>query len=198
MGHDTQLAPLPRPIGVFAPFIARQTETLVLKEKVVSLSGNSFDISLANGQPIFKVSGETFSLSQRMNVLDMSGNQLFCIRKRHLSIHTTYYAEGANGQEIFEVKSKFKLGGSKFIGTFTSSSGQQEELLMKGDWTDTRAEITDEASGQAVAAIYRDRWNARELLGDQQTYKVAIAPNMDMAIVAAMCICLDMKRNEGN
>ncbi|KAI2603631.1 DUF567-domain-containing protein [Hypoxylon sp. NC1633] len=198
MGHHPppQLAPFPRPLGVFTPFVARQTETLILKEKVLSLSGNSFDIALASGQPIFRIKGETFSLSNRMNVMDMSGKLLFCIRKKHFKLHTTYYAEGTSGEEIFEVQSRFKLGGSKFIGTFTSSSGQQEELRMKGDWTDTTAEITDEASGQAVAAIYRDRWNARELLGGQQTYNVTIAPNVDMAIIVAMCICLDMKRNE--
>ncbi|KAI1371382.1 DUF567-domain-containing protein [Hypoxylon crocopeplum] len=198
MGHNppAQMAPFPRPMGIFTPFIARQGETLILKEKVMSLSGNSFDITLANGQPIFKVKGESLTLSQRMNVMDMNGNLLFCIRKKHLSLHTTYYAENARGEEIFEVKSKFGLGSSKFIGSFTSASGQQEELLMKGDWTDTTAEIKDEATGQAIATIYRDRWNAREFLGGQQTYNVSIAPNVDMAIIAAMCICLDMKRNE--
>ncbi|KAI8958265.1 DUF567-domain-containing protein [Daldinia sp. FL1419] len=196
MGNPPQLAPFPRPMGIFSPFFARQCETLVLKEKAMSLSGNSFDVSLPNGQPIFKVNGESVSLSSRMNVSDINGNFLFCIRKKHLTIHTTYYAENSNGDEIFEVRSKFRLGGSKFIGTFTSTTGQQEELLMKGDWTDTNAEITDEASGQTVASIYRDRWNAREFLADQQTYNVAIAPNVDMAIIVAMCICLDMKRNE--
>ncbi|KAI0896204.1 DUF567-domain-containing protein [Annulohypoxylon nitens] len=196
MGPSPQLAPFPRPVGIFAPFIAKQSETLVLKEKLASLSGNSFDITLPNGQPLFKVKGESLTLSNRTNVMDVNGNQLFCIRKKHLSIHTTYYAEDPKGQEIFEVQSKFRLGGSKFIGSFTSASGEQEQLLMKGDWTDTNAEITDESSGQVVASIYRDRWNARELIGGQQTYNVTIAPNVDMAIIVAMCICLDMKRNE--
>ncbi|KAI0884135.1 DUF567-domain-containing protein [Annulohypoxylon maeteangense] len=193
-----QLAPFPRPVGIFGPFIAKQSETLVLREKVMSLSGNSFDITLANGQPIFKVKGESMTLSNRMNVMDTAGNLQFCIRKKHIAIHTTYYAENAKGDEIFEVQSKFRLGGSKFIGSFTSASGQQEQLLMKGDWTDTSAEITDEASGQVVASIYRDRWNARELLGGQQTYNVTIAANVDMSIIVAMCICLDMKRNESS
>ncbi|KAI1455428.1 DUF567-domain-containing protein [Annulohypoxylon moriforme] len=196
MGPAPQLAPFNRPVGIFAPFIAKASETLVLKEKVASLSGNSFDITLSNGQPIFKVKGESLTLSNRMNVMDVGGNLLFCIRKKHLTIHTTYYAENPSGDEIFEVQSKFRLGGSKFIGSFTSASGQQEHLLMKGDWTDTSAEITDEASGQVAASIYRDRWNARELLGGQQTYNVTIAPNVDMAVIVAMCICLDMKRNE--
>ncbi|KAI1206333.1 DUF567-domain-containing protein [Annulohypoxylon truncatum] len=196
MGPPPQLAPFSRPLGIFTPFIARQGETMVLKEKVLSLSGDSFDITLSSGQPIFKVKGETLTLSNRMNFMDANGNHLFCIRKRHLSLHTTYYAEDPNGQELFEVQSKFRLGGSKFICTFTSASGQQEQLLMKGGWTDTNAEITDEASGQVIASIYRDRWNARELLGGQQTYNVTVAPNVDMAIIASMCICLDTKRNE--
>ncbi|OTA99429.1 hypothetical protein M426DRAFT_325139 [Hypoxylon sp. CI-4A] len=194
----SQLAPFPRPLGIFTPFIAKQPETIVLKEKVLSLSGNSFDISLANGQPLFKVKGETWTLSQRINIMDTSDQLLFCVRKKHLSLHTTYYAENPNGEEIFEVQSKFKLIGSKFIGTFTSASGQQEELSMKGNWLDTTAEITDEATEQPVAAIHRERLNARELVGGQQTYTVNIAPNVDMAIIAAMCICMDMKNEQAS
>ncbi|KAI1463363.1 DUF567-domain-containing protein [Daldinia caldariorum] len=197
MGNPPLLNPLPRPIGIFPSFFARQCETLVLKEKIKSLSGNSFDVRFYNGQPILKVNGESLSLSGRTNVSDVNGNFLFCIRKRHFTIHTTFYAENAKEEEIFEVKSKFKLIGSKFIATFTSASGQQEELVMKGDFMDTNADIIDEASGQTVATIYRDRWNARELIADQQTYNVTIAPNVDMAIIIAMCICMDIKRDEG-
>jgi hypothetical protein len=79
-----QLAPLPAQIGVFDHFIARQTEQLILKvrtpdvpdvfwhhdtdhpglqEKVMSLSGDSFDIKLANGQPLLKIQVNTLRLS---------------------------------------------------------------------------------------------------------------------------------------
>lgn len=67
---------------------------------------------------------------------------------------------------------------------------------MKGDFFDRKASITDQASGQVVAVIDRQFLNARELLGGQQTYHVTIAPNVDMAIIVAMCICLDERRNE--
>ncbi|KAI1080794.1 DUF567-domain-containing protein [Whalleya microplaca] len=193
------LPPFPRPLGLFTPLMAQQSETLVMKEKVMSLSGNSFDVCLANAskQPVLHVAGEALSLSKRMNVSDAQGRFLFCVRKRHLQLHATFYAEDGEGREVFACRSRFKLGGSKFIGTFVSpASGKQETLVMKGDWTDTSASIVDEASGQAVATIYRNRWNLREMLGGQQTYEVAVAPNVDMAIIAAMCICLDMKRNE--
>ena len=67
---------------------------------------------------------------------------------------------------------------------------------MKGDFFDTMANITDEATGQIVATIDRQFFNARQLLGGQQTYVVTIAPNVDMAIIVAMCVCLDERRND--
>lgn len=69
---------------------------------------------------------------------------------------------------------------------------------MKGDFFDRKADITDEATGQTVATIDRKFFNARELLGGQQTYIVTCAAGIDMAIICAMCICLDERRNENN
>lgn len=40
------LAPVPQPIGVFSQFFANGPETLVLKEKVLSLTGDSFSSAL--------------------------------------------------------------------------------------------------------------------------------------------------------
>lgn len=37
--------------------------------------------------------------------------------------------------------------GSKATATFTSQSGKQEVLTMRGNWFDTTADITDEAQG---------------------------------------------------
>jgi uncharacterized protein YxjI len=67
---------------------------------------------------------------------------------------------------------------------------------MKGDFFDRSADITDSTTKQPVATISRQFLNARELVGGQQTYHVTVAPNVDMAIIVAMCICLDEKRNE--
>lgn len=66
---------------------------------------------------------------------------------------------------------------------------------MKGNFLDTRGDITDD-TGRVVARIDRKLLNARQLLFDQDSYAVVVAPGMDMAIVAAMCICLDNKNNE--
>jgi hypothetical protein len=103
-----QLEGMAAAIGVFPQYIAQQSETLILKEKVLSLSGDSFSIKTIDGRPIFQVKGNAFSLSGRKAVSDMAGNVLFELRKKHIAIHSTYYAVNASDQQFFQVASKFK------------------------------------------------------------------------------------------
>ncbi|CAN9410323.1 unnamed protein product [Alternaria alternata] len=150
----SSLAPAPQPIGVFPQFLAAGPETLVLKEKVISLSGDSFSIKLANGTPVLQVEGK--------------------------------------------VMSPTGLLGSKATATFTSSNGKQEVLTMRGNFFDTQADILDEAQGGLVVArIDRKILSGKDIFFGQQTYGVQIAPGVDMALIAALCICLDEKNNEG-
>ena len=85
-----------------------QPETIVLKEKVLSLSGDSFHIKLANGTPILQVEGKVLSVSGRKLVRDMQGNHLCSIVKELMHIHSTYVVESPTGEKLVEVKSKFK------------------------------------------------------------------------------------------
>jgi hypothetical protein len=47
-----------------------------------------------------------------------------------------------------------------------------------------------------VARIDRKLLSGSDIFFGQQTYAVTIAPGVDMALVAALCICLDEKNNE--
>lgn len=48
-----------------------------------------------------------------------------------------------------------------------------------------------------VARIDRKLLSGKDIFFGQQTYGVQIAPGVDMALIAALCICLDEKNNEG-
>ena len=193
-----QLPPMQQQIGVFDNFVARQTETIILKEKVLSLTGDSFDIKLANGTPILRVQGKLASISGRKSVFDMANNHLFDIVKEHLHIHSTFVCENPQGQKFFEVKSSFALFGSKATATFTTPrTGKAQVLQMKGNWLDSYADIIDTSNNAVVARIDRKLLSGRDIFFGQQTYAVEIAPGVDMALMAAMCIALDEKNNEG-
>jgi uncharacterized protein YxjI len=112
LGHH-HLDPVVEPIAIFEQFVAREPQTLVMKEKVLSVSGDSFEIKLANGEPLLKVHGAWVSLSGRKKVEDAHGKHLFDIVKEHLHLHTTYAIEDTHHKKICEVKSsltgKFSL-----------------------------------------------------------------------------------------
>lgn len=67
---------------------------------------------------------------------------------------------------------------------------------MSGDWMDTSATIVCQRTGAVVARIDRKMLKARDFFGGQQTYALVVAPGVDMALMAAMCVCLDEKNNE--
>lgn len=101
------LAPVPQPVGIFDPYFARQTEVIVLREKVMSLTGDSFEIKMQSGQPLFRVEGKVMSISGRKTLTDLNGNKLFDIVKEHLHIHTTFAVEDPRGKKLMVVKSGF-------------------------------------------------------------------------------------------
>jgi hypothetical protein len=43
--------------------------------------------------------------------------------------------------------------GSKATATFTSQTGKQEVLTMRGNWLDTSADITDEAQNGTYSSF---------------------------------------------
>ncbi|KAE8419495.1 tubby C-terminal-like domain-containing protein [Aspergillus pseudocaelatus] len=192
-----QLPPVPTPVAIVDQFIAQQSEVLVLKEKVLSLSGDSFDVRLVSGEPTFRIKGKPLSISGRKSVFDMAGNHLFDIVKEHLHLHSTYAIQALDGSKLLEVKSSFSLIGSNATATFTSPSTDGiVSLNMKGNWRSRKASIVDDATGAVVAQIDRKRFNARQIFFHQQTYAVMVAPGVDLALIAALCVCFDEKNND--
>jgi uncharacterized protein YxjI len=106
-GHH-HLDPITEPIAIFEQFVSNEPQTLILKEKVLSVSGDSFEIKLATGEPLLKVHGAWISLSGRKKVEDTHGKHLFDISKELLHLHTTYAIEDPHKKKICEVKSSLK------------------------------------------------------------------------------------------
>jgi len=78
-----------------------------MKEKVWSLSGDTFHITDEAGIEVVQCRGQTFSLSGRKEFADSQGRPLFSLRNKLLALHKTFYAEAGDGKVLFEVKSKF-------------------------------------------------------------------------------------------
>lgn len=92
-------------MGIFNNFIFPQQQEVVVDEKGVSLTGDSFRISLIDGTPLLKVQGKFFSFRQRKEVYDLSDRHLFTIRAKASSIiRATYWVEDPSENFLMEVK----------------------------------------------------------------------------------------------
>lgn len=103
-GQSEPLVPFNPPIQLFDAYTFQHPATIVLKEKLISASGDSFDITLDNGQPLIRVKGKLATISGRKSVFDTNNVHLFDIIKKHFHLHTTFVAEDPSGKEILEVK----------------------------------------------------------------------------------------------
>ena len=104
---DNQLAPLSPPLGINPAYCVPKQTVLVMKEKVWSVSGDTFHIVDENGHEVVQCRGQAFSLSDRKEFADSSGRPLFSLRTRHFTLHKSFYAEDGSGKNLFEVKGKF-------------------------------------------------------------------------------------------
>ena len=107
MTSRAMLPPARQKIGVFGNYLAQQDfNTLVLKEKVMSLSGDSFDIRMKEtGQPIIKVQGELIG-SKKTATDSESGQHLWTLGREYMHLHTTYALKDATGATVMEVQSR--------------------------------------------------------------------------------------------
>ncbi|PWY71142.1 hypothetical protein BO83DRAFT_314834 [Aspergillus eucalypticola CBS 122712] len=193
---EPYLQPVSEPIVSSERFIATDTQVLVLKERILSLSGDNFDITLGDGMPLLKVTGALLSVPGRKKVKDMHRNLLFDIRKEHMHVHTTYVMEDPGRNKICEIRNSHKFIGSKATAIYTDRYGKQVLLVMKGNWNARAAQIVNESTEEPVARISRKRFTARHIFFGQDTYNVTVAPGVDMPMVAGLCICFDEKNND--
>lgn len=161
-------------------FYAQHPTTLVLKEKAWSFSGDDFSVKDQNGATVVKCSGKSISMRDTKKIKDPTGKTLFTMKNKLISIHKTFigYA-GDTDTEVFKITKKMSIGGAKVVATFKNhSTGNDVELLLKGDFLGGSAIITLASDGRPVAHITRQLFNVREAVHDKQTYGVIIAPGV--------------------
>ncbi|CAE6507854.1 unnamed protein product [Rhizoctonia solani] len=172
------LVPQNPPLGVMPAYAQNYELTLKLREKRMSLSGDSFDITDPQGRPYFKMEGSTFSFRDKKTLKQADGRPIFNIQNKLLTIHHRYLVYNANesteSEPLFVIKGHFSLTGAKLDVEFKNAADGRPVVF------DLRGSFFDRS----------------ELLFDQQTYYLTIAPGVDAAMMVALCVCMDEKQNE--
>ena len=195
MTTRTELALAPSSLAIFPDYVAQQQETLVIKGRQF---GATFDVKTIDGRALATVEPGTASLSRRKRVLDTKGKLLFNVRRESWHFGGSRYfidsPSRSDNPRLLTVEFKMFATGTHFTASFVDTTSlQQEQLLFDRGYFSTNGKITKGADGPVVA----DTELFISML--KKEYQVVVAQGVDMALIAAMLICLDDKeKSHGN
>ncbi|KAI1114289.1 tubby C-terminal-like domain-containing protein [Nemania sp. NC0429] len=185
---NPEMQPYSMKLGVYERFCASREETLVLEENALSPSAGTFDIAKSDGEILFRVESRTaWPSGYRTRIIDYRSNTLLFAIGRNI-VGSGFYAKGPDDKTILKIKDR----SSETVCSFMSFLRRSEALINEPGRPHAREEIKDKTTGQIIALMSRS--SLVGLVPDRigrQTYTVTVAQGVDMALVVAMCFCLD-------
>jgi uncharacterized protein YxjI len=177
---------------------APQPTVLAMKEKLWSLSGDSFKILNAHsGDVAFQIKGKAISLREKKHLLDANGNEIACFQSKLLALHKTFRVYiPSNEEEVMEIKNKVAFVKSKMEASFKNlgDNGKLMKIEAVGDWRDKNVVIS-EKGGRELATITR-KFNMKNVFLDAQTYFLNIHAGVDKAMVVLLALAFDELEND--
>eukprot|EP01087_Luapelamoeba_hula_P004770 TRINITY_DN14729_c0_g1_i1.p1 TRINITY_DN14729_c0_g1~~TRINITY_DN14729_c0_g1_i1.p1 ORF type:complete len:210 (+),score=51.70 TRINITY_DN14729_c0_g1_i1:46-630(+) len=182
-GHSEQtVAPLS------GKHVVSHETTLCLKEKLLSLTGDSFHVRDIDDNDVFKVQGKYFSIHQRKVLQDsQTGQELGIIKNTMFTMHRKQYILDGNQQEVATVSKKkiFQLHANAVVKIHSTN----QEVMIEGSVLSRKFSFN--LNGLEIARVRRKGLNARNLVGGKDTYFLTVYPGVDMAFMVLATVCLD-------
>ncbi|KAJ3036910.1 hypothetical protein HDV00_002203 [Rhizophlyctis rosea] len=205
------LVALPHPIPAISTenrfYCYPEFITLHIKEKWASFSGDDFTIRDPNTQKVyFRVDGRALSFRQKKQLLDPEGRPVCNLKRELLSFGPashSVYAGNTSDHELFAVHVKFSLSTNLYAKFRNLANGQMCELSCKGDWRARNCVLyldigcVGKQNRIPVGQVSRPI-TGRSLLTGTDEYYLTIAPNVDAAMMVAMCIAVDEAMRDSN
>jgi len=153
-----------------------------MREKVFAI-GDDFWIEGGNGNRAFKVDGKAMRLRKTLVLEAPSGEELFTVRERKLSVRDKMSIE-RGGNTVATVKKRL-IGLRERYNIELDAGG---ELHAKGNIVDHEYEI--ERDGHAVAQVSKRWFRVRD------TYGIDVAAGENDAFLIAAAVCIDQMSHD--
>jgi len=180
-------------------FVFQQPITLLLREKVMSISGDDYTIKDINDVSYFKCSGKTFNLKDKKILSDINGKPLLNIKNNKiisLKKKMYIYAGEDDTKTLAVIRPNSALIIRKCsVEFFNKATGKNEELIMKTDLLGNSCGIFYGENEKLICNIHR-KINAKLALFAKDTYYVEIASGVDVALMLSLGICFDELKND--
>jgi len=166
---------------------ASDPTTLVLKEKKLSLTGDSATIKDVNGNVVFKINAHLMSLSCRRELMDANGTMIGQLRKKKTpQIHQSYYFGPMDNDKKCSVKKKGLMNITKCDADIFLGSTKIGEA--HGNWRSKSFDIF--IDGNQAGKVSR-KTNLSSVLLDSDEYVIEVSAGVDAAFITLIIISLD-------
>mmetsp|Transcript_565 Transcript_565/g.1919 ORF Transcript_565/g.1919 Transcript_565/m.1919 type:complete len:201 (+) Transcript_565:106-708(+) len=181
-------------------FMSPQPKSFVLEEKIgLSMTSDSGKIYDEHGQKVFLIKGKHMTLHDSVWLRHVDGTNILGLKKKLLSLHATTNIVTPDERVVAVVKKahvmQIKASASVYIGGDDSG---QPLLAISGGFRAKNLTITHLPSGIVIAAVQRKQFTMKNIIFDQDTYNILIAPNVDIAFILMLCIVVDEMFNDEN
>ena len=153
-----------------------------MREKVFSI-GDDFWIESEHDRHAFKVDGKALRIRKTLVVESASGDELFTVRERKLSVRDKMTIE-RDGSSIATVKKRLIGVRERYIVDLEGGG----EMHAKGNIVDHEYEV--EREGRKIAEVSKRWFRVRD------TYGIEVAPGENDALLIAVSVCIDQMAHD--
>eukprot|EP00005_Dracoamoeba_jomungandri_P005255 CAMPEP_0174251406 /NCGR_PEP_ID=MMETSP0439-20130205/1237_1 /TAXON_ID=0 /ORGANISM="Stereomyxa ramosa, Strain Chinc5" /LENGTH=221 /DNA_ID=CAMNT_0015331705 /DNA_START=44 /DNA_END=709 /DNA_ORIENTATION=+ len=213
--ENCQFVELDKPMHVmgFDKHIHDKPKHFRLKEKIFSFTGDDFTILDEQENVCFKMEGKVFSLRQRKELLDSSGEKLGMIKHKALTMHKRIYVLNNNQEVVMVAKRRHFFQFTVEVDVWilrnpltmdsmnkNETDNREPDIQIEGNWRAKNLLMHPPGDTSACyAKVQRHGFNARNLVWGKDTYALSVAPLVDCAACVMLVVVLDeMYRDEEN
>jgi uncharacterized protein YxjI len=192
------------PLNVFGIQYCRDHPmVLLMREKIISFSGDDYTVLTDKGTVLFKVDGKVFSLHNRKKFVDNEGNMVGEVLHKKISPHCRMYILDKEGKVRVVVRKARFLQFSSCAEAWilqkpvdpsnidkSETSSRPPDLRMGGDWRAKNFLFMNSAD-HVMCRVERTAMNLRNLIWGKDTYALEVPPYIDLALISLLGVCLD-------
>ncbi|KAG4084815.1 tubby C-terminal-like domain-containing protein [Neocallimastix lanati (nom. inval.)] len=182
-------------------FVFDKPINLVLKENIMSFSGDDFTIKDTEGVSYFKCKGKAMNIRDKKTIYDLYGTPILNIRNTILFLkdRMKVYADKDDKKTLATVTPVTSINSRKYTISFYNIATEKEETLdMKCDFFSHSCGIFygKEKEGSPMICKIVKKIDAVSFLTNKDNYYVEVAPGIDAALMVAIAICFDELKND--
>lgn len=185
-------------------YVYNQPVEYKLKEKLWSLSGDSFSVTqVSTGATAFKIKGTVLGFNDKKKILDPSGAPIYTMVESLLSLRGRMQISDSSTKEALVTLRKKgfipMMGTGKILIWKGGTDEGEPWMQIKGDFLRKNFDFKEKATGRTLASVRRKSLTLSNILSEKDTYIIRVEAGVDTALFVFLVISIDeMYRDDGN